>query len=156
MKLGQLPFLTVGIEIGQHTVQFKGISTADLAVLLPKYGAEIATLFGAVIGNKTMNEIDMAATFKTLVTDAPELVADVIALAAEDYSEDGIAFARRLPVLKQIEALDAIYRATFTSESDVKKAREVITKAVLALAATMEQMAPMLLSAAGIGQSGEK
>lgn len=156
MKLGQLPLLTVGVTIGDHTIQFKGISTADLAVLLPKYGAEIAVLFGTVIGNKKMDDIDIAATLKTILTDAPELVAELIALSSGDHSPEGINTARGLSVLKQVEIMDAVYRATFASESDVKKAREVIQKAVLALAATMEQMAPMMLSAAGIGPSAEK
>lgn len=156
MKLGQLPLLTVGVTIGDHTFQFKGISTADLAVLLPKYGAEIAVLFGSVVGNKRMDEIDIAATMKTVLTDAPELVAEVIALSSGDHSPEGIAAARNLTVLKQIEILEAVYQATFTSESEVKKVREVIQKAVLALAATMEQMAPTMLSAAGIGPSDGK
>jgi hypothetical protein len=156
MALSDVPLLTKDFDVNGVTVTLRGLSLSDLGAILPRYGSQIAVLFGKAYSNTPVNPSAIAGFAQTLATEAPELAAEIIALAADDASPAGIAIARRLPFGTQIAMLEGVYQNTFASEADVKKLTEVISRVVLSLAVKMEQMTPDLLSGAGILKPGGK
>ena len=82
----------------------------------------------------------------------PDLVAAVIALAADDYEPDTIAVARKLNFQYQLEALEAIFHNTFQSEAELKKFMESIIRMLSGASGLVKQMR-LPLSEAGFGAS---
>lgn len=83
-------------------IEVRGLSTEDLAVLSSTYDKHLDSLFK---GN---------LDFTKILKEAPEFVAKVIALAADDLK--GIDKAARLPFGVQVKALKEIYGLTFPDE----------------------------------------
>lgn len=155
-RLSDVPLSTSDIDINGTTVTFRGLSLADLAKIVPRHGAQMALMFGKVYQGGVIEADSISTIARVLAVEAPDLMAEVIALASDDDTPKAIEVAKRIPFSTQITILDAIYQNTFSSEADVKKLREVITRMVLSAALAIEQMTPGLLSGAGIGTSDAK
>lgn len=156
MALSDVPLLTKDFDVNGVTVTLRGLSLSDLGAIIPDHGSQIAVLFGKVYSGTPVESSAIAGLARILATEAPELAARIIALAADEDSPKGLAIARRLPFGTQIAMLEAVYLNTFASEADVKKLTEVISRIVLSLALKVEQMTPELLSGAGISKLGGK
>lgn len=156
MALSDIPLLTTEITVNGTTVTLRGLSLVDMMQVVPRFGSQIALVFGKVYAGTTVDGDSVIELAKALATEAPELVAEILALASDEYTPKAISIAAKLPFTKQIEMLEAVYNNTFASEADVKKLQEVITRMVLSAALAMERMAPAMLSGAGTSASGEK
>lgn len=153
MSFSDLPLLTTAIPYGKTSFLVRGLSTEDIARILPRFGTDVVMLIGGVLAGQRVDTDTLPTMLRTVVTEAPALVAEVIAAAADDTSEKGIATARRLPLPVQIEALTAIYQNTFTTQGELEKFVGVITKLALTTTGLVEAVIPTVLSETGIGVS---
>ena len=117
-----IPTETIKTSGGEFTV--RGLSFTDILQLAGKYFPIMSELFdqfaGASIDN--ISEAQKRGIAATLVREAPDAVAEVIALASGEMDAETIAIAKSLTGPTQIEALNKIGRLTFVSEDDLGKA----------------------------------
>lgn len=154
MGFGDLPLLTTEIPYGNTSFTVRGLSTEDVSAILSRFGSEVVMLFGGLLSGQAVDVETMPAMMRTLVVEAPTLVAEVIARAADDPSEKGVSRARKLPLPVQVDALIAVYHNTFTSESELKKFVGVVTSLTLRASGLVEEAIPQALSESGIGAFG--
>lgn len=153
MSFANLPLLTSSIKYGKSEFTVRGLSTEDVARIIPRFGAEVSVLFGGLLSGKDINPSTLPTLLQTVVTEAPELVAAIISFAADEPNDKGMEVARRLPLPVQVDALTAIYENTFTTEGDLEKFVGVIARIVGAAAGMVDTMTPAVLSGIGIGTS---
>jgi hypothetical protein len=111
----------VDIPFKGGSFQVKGLSLDDVSVLMKHHLTDMDELL-ELYSRNVSQDIAVAATAQyavTLVREAPALVANVLALAAEE--PDSVDNARRLPIPTQIEALKVIGRLTFEEAGGAKK-----------------------------------
>ena len=77
-------------------------------------------------------------------SDAPEVLAAIIALASDSYDEKGIQMAAQLPFLTQITAATAIFHLSFTSDTEVKKLVDSLANMLTAVSASLTSPLPSL------------
>jgi hypothetical protein len=152
MPLHDIPILTRTVVYNGHTITVRGVSVADIATILPRYGSEIALLFGQVVSQvrdgDSADATDVASIINMIVQRSPLLAAEVIALVTDDYPK-GIEVAKRLPVGKQVEILEAAFDCTFESETDLEKLMGVANRLLLATAAAIQRATPVIPSGGG-------
>lgn len=117
----------------------KGLSLDDVGVLMKHHLSDLDALFALYA--KDVNP-DMAAAVTaqyavSLIREAPGLVANVIALGAEE--PDNVAFARRLPMPVQVEAIKRIALLTFEEAGGAKKFFASLTELVGMVRAPSDQ-----------------
>lgn len=130
----------------------RGISLFDIMSVIGEFGPQMSLLFGRVTtGGKSVASNDQV---KALIADVarefPEVLAAIIALASDDYSKEGMAIAKQLPMTTQIEAVEVIFGLTFQSEAEVGKLVESLTRMMVAVSGALTKA----LSPTGIGASG--
>jgi hypothetical protein len=81
---------------------------------------------------------DVKNVFSEVAIQFPDLVAAVIALAADDNTVDGRTIAKQLPADVQAVALEAIFRLSFHSESTLEKLAQLAAKAIQGATRVME------------------
>ena len=141
-------------------LELRGLSVEDLTTLAATLGPQMAMLFSSAMKQahdaqdnpEDLENFDISLAIVSALKDVPELVAACIALASDDYTEETVSLARRLPVPDQVAAIEAIFALTFRSESEVKKLMESVSHAVEKLALTLTE-ARLPLSRIGIGDS---
>lgn len=154
--MGQLstlvvPTSTITSPAGDLTV--RGIGANDLTLAAKDYGPQLAMLFGKVQHLKSeMPTEDVKTTIMNLGKEIPMVLAAVIALGCDDYSPEAVKVASKLPFPLQAELVEAIFRLTFTSEADVKKFVESLTRMVLGVSGALTKM-QATASELGIGES---
>lgn len=149
MPLHAIPILTRDINYNGHVITVRGVGVADIAAVLPRYGSEIALLFGqAVSKTQEGNPADLASIIDMVVNRSPLLAAEVIALVCDDHPK-GIEVARKLPVVKQVEILEAAFDCTFESETDMEKLAGVVNRLLLATATAIQKVTPEIRSGGG-------
>ena len=148
------------IQIHRTTVMYReteisvrGISASDLFAVAQDYGPNIAILFGKV----TAGEIDsnIKKHMALVMSEAPDLVGAIIALATDDYHPKSIEVAKQLPGNVQIELVEAIFNETFYSEAEIKKLIESLTRMIAAASGVLKDM-PQSVLPSGIGASEGK
>jgi len=149
MSLRNVPIITRDVTYGGHAITVRGVGVADIATILPLYGAEVALLFGQVAAKgSSLSEMDIATVFHTILARMPALAAEVIALVCDDHPQ-GIEVARRLPIGTQLEIFEAAFECTFASESDLEKLLGVVNRFVLGAATMIQKATPALPSDGG-------
>lgn len=144
MKLSEIPLLTRSIPYNGVEIVVRGITFSDLTVLLPRYGAQLSLIAGKIKSGDGLDAKDFGAIVAFIAQNAPDLFADVIALATDDYPQ-GAKVAKTLPFNVQFEIASGIYECTFASESDLEKFSALVTRIVMAATsaiktATMETL----------------
>jgi len=136
----------------------RGLSLEDLVNLHHRYTAEFGGVFDQfrTWATTETGELPPLEQFVAkLLYQAPVLAAQVIAIACDEDSDEGLAVARRLPPLVQAEALQQIGRLTFRSEEDVKKMLTLVVAQVRALVDALVRTNEFLpTSPAGSGPTG--
>jgi len=133
----------------------RAISTNDLMTMVSEHGPTLGLLFAKLtsgsrepgsLTNDTVQQLifDLAQEF-------PMLAAEVIALAADAYDEEGVAMARDLPVTTQVLAIEKVFHLTFASEGDVKKFMESLTRMLVGVSGALTNSS-VLPSESGIGE----
>lgn len=130
----KLPTTQVATPGGSFAV--RGLSLEDLVSLHHRYTGEFGAVFDqfrewASTESGDLPPLDQFVA--KLLYQAPVLAGQVIAIAADTDTPEGLTAARRLPPLVQAEALQAIGRLTFQSEEDVKKMLTLVIGQVKAL-----------------------
>lgn len=120
MGLSSLTFPSVTIKTSGGEFSVRGLNSADISKLLEVHREEIESAFTGLVDKKTDGG-SLESIGLDIVRSAPTVMASVIALAADDYTEEGRANAKRLSAPAQLEALNAIGRLTFDTEGGVKK-----------------------------------
>jgi hypothetical protein len=112
------------VQIGpQNTMVVRGISLTDLAVLIREHMPDMDAVFDLFKSVDTMKVEDLQPLILTVVTQAPGLAANVIALAA---GEGDASDAAKLPMPVQVAALLGIGSLTFTEVGGVGKFTEMV------------------------------
>jgi hypothetical protein len=149
----QLPTSTVSTPGGNFDV--RGISFSDVMVVANTFGPQAAMVFAKLTNGQKVQVDDVKSVLANIAPQVPELVAGVIALAADDYSPEGIAMAGKLNFHVQLDALEKIFHNTFQSEAELKKFMESIIRMITGATGVLDQMR-LPLSEAGFGASGGK
>jgi hypothetical protein len=96
-------------------LEVRGLSFHDFTVLFSQYGSAVDKIFELIEGDSSAakdfaESIDVKAFGADLIKKAPQLVATLIALAAD--IPDRATQTERIPLPVQIKLLEAIYRLT--------------------------------------------
>lgn len=145
------------IDLGDDgSFEVRGLSLTDIMAVVGEHGAQMSLMFNRVMEQRDegsgFTPDDTQKLLTTLGAEFPEIVVAAIALAADDYTPEGLQSARAITINGQIEALLAIFALTFRSEGDVKKLVESLTRAALKASGALTGIGRISLD--GIGGSG--
>jgi hypothetical protein len=138
-----------------HRVELRGLTASDLMMLVTHYGPNLAKTFETLMPKaraKTLTENDVKTALLAALRDAPDMVGNLIALANDDYTEEGREAACGMPLEDQIGMLNVILQETFSSEASVKKLVESLRETYLMISGTLVGI--KFPSQNGIGESG--
>ena len=140
------------IEYNGGTIEVRGVSVADLIAAVRVHGPVLAMLFAKVQerGDMGLDEDSIKRAMADIMAEAPEVVAAVIALAADEYGPETVLLASKLPASIQLECLIAIFYMTFESESMMEKLVESVVKLMAGISQTLNN-AKVPVSLDGIG-----
>ena len=123
---------------GGQTMTVRGLALSDMTRLFQEHAPDLEALFikfakdedaVKLVGDPKFASKGAATKFgKDLLTTAPDLAAKVIAHAGDEPGKWLVA--KRLPFTVQMTALEAISELTFVEEDSLKKAGEVVIRAV--------------------------
>lgn len=142
MGLRNLTFRTVEVQTSGGSFAVRGLSLDNFLTLFYRHGENLARPFDTVV-EKVQKQEPLLADDVTLValkllSDAPQIVAEVIALASgsdasnmEEFLGD-VGVARALEAAIQIDALEKIAAQTFTSDMPPGKIFALVQKAMQA------------------------
>ncbi len=129
---------------GDDSFVVRGLALEDITVLVgnhydtaarlfDKYVSEAATdAASAALPSANFGEGDMRGVALDALKEAPTLLAEVIARAADE--PDLVAQVRLLPLGVQVAAVEAIIRLTLEAEGGMEKLVETINKVTSSLA----------------------
>lgn len=143
---------TVELPDGQ-SFDVRGLAAMDVMALVHTHGKALSLAFGKIMaegGGKTVDEEQVRRLLTSVGSDVPEVLAAVIALAADAYDEQGLTMASQLPFLSQVHAGTAIFHLSFTSDTEIKKLVESLAAAVAMIASNLTTPIPSLV---GISES---
>lgn len=155
--MGSLKSITIKREEVQlsdgQSFTVRAVSTNDLMILVSEHGSTLGLIFGKLTGGAVEPGSLTSDTVRQLVFDLarefPGIAAEIIALAADDYDEDGIKLAGELPITTQADAIEKVFHLTFASEGDVKKFVESLTRMLVGVSGALTNA--KLPSQTGIG-----
>lgn len=111
-----------------------GIALNDIMVLVARRQTELNQMFSqfvtaSVDADRSEIADDRARGIAvTLLNTAPDLAADIIAIASGGIDDELVTVVRKLPFPVQLAALAAIAELTFTSEMPPKKVVEMVVQ----------------------------
>ena len=123
-RLSELQIPTSQVETPGGSFAVRGLSLEDIVNLYNEHTEQAGSLFDqfnkwAAADGDDLPPLDQFIAL--LISQAPILVARVIAKAADEDTPEGLHMARRLAPIEQADALEKIGKLTFRSEEDVKK-----------------------------------
>lgn len=131
---------------GKPLFSVEGLSFDGLEKLVRTHVADMEGVFDLIlVGEKPSDTLNasLASMALALVTKAPGLAANIIAIASgEEITDQLIASARRLPFPNQVEALVTIGELTFEENGGVKKSVESLFSLLSRLRAAGTPMKP--------------
>lgn len=136
-----------------QSFKVRAISTNDIMTLAADHGASMAILFGKLTEAKETGELSGESVrdiIFDLAREFPDVAAAVISMAADEPTEEGLAFARDIPFTVQVDAIEKIFGLTFASEGAVKKLMESLTRMLMGVSGALTKTA--LPSENGIGE----
>jgi hypothetical protein len=112
------------IQIGRgQSVEIRGLSLNHLAVLIREHFPDLDGIVEMFQGGANFEKASIEAVVLAIVSQAPGLAANLIALAA---GEGDASDAEKLPGPVQVKILSAIGELTFTEVGGVGKAMEML------------------------------
>lgn len=137
------------IDFRGQNFEVRGIAMPDVMMAVKDYGPQLATLFAKVQSGE-LETTDVRGAVVELAQELPDVIAAIIALAADAYTPERVAVFRKLPVPVQAEAIEAVFHETFASEADVKKLMESLNRMLAAGSGALAMMnAPASTSGTG-------
>lgn len=152
--MGQLTALTPNTRIVSTRggpLNLRGLAFEDFWIIANSHGPEASMLFAKVVNKEKIEASEVGTILGSILPQSPKLVAKVIALSADDDTEEGRQAAARIEPRAQLEALETIFELTIESEAELKKFMESILR-MLAGATTLVQQMRLPLSEAGFGE----
>ena len=138
------------------SIEVRGITVADVMQAAHKYGPQLVVAFGKVwsSGGKSLQEAEVRNLIWEVSTEFPDVLAAVLAMAADEYNAAGITLMRRLPMDKQAEVARAVFGLSFASEGSLEKLVALVVEWLGEVRKAMEAvtLAPQT-SSTGIGAS---
>lgn len=143
------------VDLGDgQSFDVRAVSTNDLMILVAEHGSTLGLLFGKLSSGAREPGSLTTDTVKQLIFDLarefPGIAAEVIALASDAYDPEGIKLAGDLPLPSQVDAIEKVFRLTFSSEGDVKKFVESLTRMLVGVSGALTNAE--LPSLTGIGE----
>jgi hypothetical protein len=129
------PTITLKIQDTDFTV--RGLNLADLTVILQAHEPMMTKLFNDYTTNENADS-DLAAVGLSLVNSAPELIAHIVCIAA-DEPDSGKEFMS-LPIATQLEAIEAVGKLTFEASGGVKKLIEIVARLMRQITSGMTEL----------------
>lgn len=123
-----IPRRTVDLSVSGD-VQLRGLTLTDIMSVYRHHGGQLGIVFTTLMDkNQTLSDSTLQAAIRELAMSAPEALAEIICLAADEPDMHDTAV--RLPLLDQASILEAIFELTLTSEADLKKLVETVLRAL--------------------------
>jgi hypothetical protein len=140
LKELRLPEEIIDAPGGKLTV--RGVSLSDVIALVRHHGPVIRSLFKEVMdgGDVKISLDSIGGMGQDMLAKSPEIVAELIALAAGDGDKDSIRIAGRLPFPVQIEAIEKIARLTFAAEGGLGKLIETVIRVAQGTTGVVEEL----------------
>lgn len=133
---------TAIVKIDKKTdFEVRGISFEGVTKIVMRHGPMCAMAYQEFLefkGQHGLRPEVLGHFVTTAVGKFPEAIVDVIAVAAEEDTDEVRSIIRRLPIGVQIDAVYQIIGLTFSGEADVKKLVEIVTRMATAVSAEIE------------------
>ncbi len=158
-KLRDIQIRTIPVFVDEEqSFDVRGLSASDVAALVQTHGMALSMAFGKVVAERSngpgsINEAMVKDVLIKAATDMPEVLAAMIALAADSYEVEFIEVARRLPLMAQVAAGVAIFKLSMSSESELKKLVESLTAGMAQMSAALQGVKLPSLSGIGISDA---
>jgi hypothetical protein len=140
MKLRDVVIPITVIETSGGMFSVRGISLEDIQVVAADHGPSMLILYNKVTAGEDVTKQEIQTIIKDLLPQFSTLFGAIIAAASDDYCEKTVEVARKLPFHKQAEALEAIFRLTFSSEAELGKFMESIIRMMSGARGLLDQM----------------
>lgn len=130
MALKDIQIPTVDVQVGSGSFAVRALNLTDIEHLIRQHGEDLRGLFKEFITdakNGSTQLSDLTPIISQVVTRAPALIVDVIALAADADAEDKTKLAK-LGAGVHLDALGKIFTITLSTEGDMGKALETVIK----------------------------
>lgn len=112
------------IPLGNTAFEVRGLTLEDMAILIRTHLPHLEAVVDLIKHNDKIEPSNVQDLIASMVSQAPGLAANIIALAAGETNAQ--ATAARLPALKQIEALQGVFELTFSEVGSVKKVFDLL------------------------------
>ena len=160
MGLKQVLIPTYVVKAPGSDFAVRALTFAEISTIAKDFAPEAAMAFGKIVsraklrsaGSQQVTAEEVKDIIRGLLPAAPKLVGAVIALASDEYEPACVEIASKLPVGIQVEAIEQIFQMTFSSDAELKKLVESITRMLGSITASVQQMR-LPLSELGIGAS---
>lgn len=133
---------------GGRGFDVSGLSLDAILTVVQRHKEDAGELFDtlvAQVGKDDGISLDQAEWLGgALLSAAPAIAAEIIALAAGYQSQEAADIFRQISMPSQIDALDKIARLTFTSEMPPKKVFETVVRALTGVKLTLVGSEPAL------------
>ena len=147
----ELPTEIIRIDDSMSFV-VRGISFEDITRLVAKHGPVLTLVYSRFVelkGDHGLTPEALGGIVTSLVDQFPDVVADVIGIAAEE--RDQIEKVKRLPIGIQLDAIDKIVRLTFSGDAELKKVVETVTRMAQGVQGAMTRLGAPTASGGGSG-----
>lgn len=127
MSVTQLKFAEARIKTSGGEFAVRGLSLEDIACLVRLHKTALNELFDKVMavvaagGPAAITKEAVVEIGQSILSEAPHMISDIIALATDGFNADVLKSVKRLPIDVQFEALQKIGELTFESEAGAKK-----------------------------------
>jgi hypothetical protein len=123
----------------EETMTVRGLTATDIGLILSRHQNSIKTLVSRAEGVTANGEIgNFDELVNTAITSFPDVVAEVICVAADE--PDAFDQAMSLPAPVQLEAIYQIGNITFEADGGPKKTVETLTKVLKGLSGQMKDL----------------
>lgn len=106
------------------TVHLRGLGLVGISVLVREHFPDLDAIIALFKRDQAIAAGDIGAIALSLTTHAPGLVANVIAIAADEPEQADVVMT--MPAPTQIKLLTVILELTFTEVGGIKKAWEMV------------------------------
>lgn len=138
-----IPTKTVEWGTSGQVVEVRGLSFNDFTLLFTQFGPTVDRVFEFFGQLQSENpEVDIKAFGVELLHSAPNVVASLIALAAD--MSDRVTQVARMPLPVQVRVLEAIYELTVTEAGGLQDFLQTVLRLAQSVRGTVTKMAPNL------------
>lgn len=130
MALKDIQIPTVEVQVGSGSFAVRALNLTDIEHLIRLHGEDLRGLFKEFITDAkaaSTQLTDLAPVLQQVIGRAPQLIIDIIALAADADADDKATLAK-LGAGVHLDALAKIFTITLSTEGDMGKAMETVIK----------------------------